>query len=147
MTVSAAMIARLRRMVNEPSDTTYDDAALTNVIERYPMTDARGVDPFYWDTSTDPPTQTAVVGWIDTYDLASAATDVWNEKASALAADTDELHEGRNYRYSQGYAQALRQAQFWAARRSIKTVKLIASPSRVRRGDAYIGNLPETDYP
>jgi hypothetical protein len=147
MTVSAAMIARLRRMVNEATTATYTDAALTTIIERYPMIDERGVNPYYWDTSTDPPTQTAVTGWIDTYDLASAASDIWNEKASVLSDEVDENHEGRTYTYSQIYAQALRQARFWHSRRSAKTVKLIATPSRIRRGDAYVGNLPETDYP
>lgn len=146
MTASAAMIARLRRMVNEAADAApYTDEELAEVIERHPLVDERGVDPYYLDPSTDPPQQVATVGWYPTYDLAAAASDIWNEKASLLAANTDELHEGRNYRYSQEYAQALKQAQFWAARRSAHTVKLIASPSRVRRGSAYVANLPESD--
>lgn len=146
MTATAALIARLRRMISEPTDAApYDDAALSEVIERYPMVDERGVSPYYYDTSTDPPTQVAVIGWYPVYDLAGAAAELWNEKAAAEAVNTDELHEGRSYRYSQTYAQYLKQAQFWAARRSARTVKLIASPSRLRRGDSYVGNLPEDD--
>ena len=57
MAATAAQIERLRRMVDEPDDTTYSDEAIKDYIEEYPLVDARGKEPYTWDTSTQPPTQ------------------------------------------------------------------------------------------
>ena len=40
---TAAQIARLRRMVAEPTEDPYDDDTLAAYIERYPLLDERGL--------------------------------------------------------------------------------------------------------
>jgi hypothetical protein len=144
MTASAALIERLRRMVAEPNNLTYSDATLSSYIERYPLVDQRGVNPYYLDTSTDPPTQVATVGWYPTYDLAAAAADVWEEKASAEADDVPMPHEGKVYEQTK-HGQYMKQARYWRSRRAATAVTLIASPSPNRRGDTWVFNLPESE--
>lgn len=143
MTATANDIARVRRMVNEPTTATYSDAAIAGMIELYPIADERGVNPYYYDTSTDPPTQVAVTGWYPTYDLYRAAADIWEEKAAAEVNDIDYLVEGGVHRHSQRYDHCMQQARFHRARAAMKTVHQIPAPSRNRRGDTYVGNLPE----
>lgn len=147
MTATASDILRLRAMIDEPTGDTYDDEALAEIIERYPLTDERGVDPYWIDTSTEPPQQVETTGWLPTYDLAAAAAEIWQRKASAAVSDIDMPHEDRNYRYSQRYDQYMRQARFYEARRSAKSAVLIASPSPNRRGtgSSVVGNLAEED--
>lgn len=143
---TAADIARLRRMVDEPTTTTYSDAALTDILEAYPLTDERGVDPYYYDTTTDPPTQVAVVGWYPGYDLHAAAADIWEEKAGALAEKYDWSDDfGKTNRYSQQYDQYRKQARQHMARRKASSGRLLASPTRNRRGLSAVGNLAEED--
>ena len=142
MTATAAMIATLRVRVAEPTNTKYTDAALTAYIERYPLVDERGVDPYYYDTSTDPPTQVGTVGWYPTYDLAAAAADIWEEKAAAEADEVAMPHEGRTYERTK-YEQYMKQARYWRARRAAGSITLIASPAPNRRGVSAIGNLAE----
>lgn len=149
MTATSQMILQVRRWTNEPTTVTYSDAALTALIEQYPLQDERGVDPYYYDTSTDPPTQVATVGWYPTYDLHAAAADVWDEKAAALADKIDRPHQqpisGYNYE-TQPRDFALKQAQRHRSLRVAQTGTLIQSPSRRRYGNAsWIGNLPEED--
>lgn len=143
MSATANDIARVRRMTNEPTTATYSDAAIAGMIELYPIPDERGVNPYYYDTSTDPPTQVAVVGWYPTYDLHHAAADMWEEKAGAEVNDIDYMVEGGVHRHSQRYDHCMQQARWHRSRASATATRLIASPSRNRRGDTYIGNLPE----
>ena len=56
MTVTAAMVARLRRMVNEPTEQSYTDAVLSDQIVEYPLPDSAGLE-------------SAATGWVPTYDL------------------------------------------------------------------------------
>lgn len=145
MTATAAMIAELRRMVDEPTTTTYSDVLLTTYIERYPLMDERGVDPYWYDTSTDPPTQTATVGWYPTYDLHRAAADVWDEKASAVAELYDFPTREGTFQHSRQYVAYKEKMRQHLARASARSAHLVASPSYNRRGDSFIGNLAE--YP
>lgn len=146
MTATAHDIARLRRMVDEPTATPYDDDALRDAIERYPLIDERGVEPYWYDTRTDPPTQVATRGWYATYDLHAAAAEIWGEKA-AVEADEYDYPLAENQpgvaRKSQVYEQYMRKARFHAARRTATTARLMPWPGPNRRGDAVIGNLPE----
>ena len=50
--VTATQIADLRRMVAEPTTTTYSDALLTATIEKYPLLDEQGEAPFTLGTQT-----------------------------------------------------------------------------------------------
>src|SRR5688572_12242958 len=129
MAATAAMIAELRRMVDEPTEATYDDDLLTIYIERYPLMDERGVDPYYYDTSTDPPTQTATVGWYPTYDLHAAAEAIWGEKASTVAELYDFPAREGTYQHSRQYQSYMGKARYHAARKSAKSAHLVASPS------------------
>lgn len=125
MTATAAMITRVRRMVNETDDTTYDDTAIQTYIEDRPLLDERGQEPYTFDTSTEPPTQTDNDDWIATYDLHAAAADIWEEKAATVAACFDFDADGGSYKKSQQYEMYLKQARWHRSRRSIKTITLI----------------------
>lgn len=148
MTASAAMITQVRAWVKEPTTTPYTDAEIRVFIERYPLTDERGVDPYWYDTSTEPPTQTATDGWYPTYDLHAAAADIWDEKAALLADTVDRPHQGPTpavHRETQPRDFAAQRARYHRSRRNVRSGKLIASPSRNRLGNSFVGNLAEID--
>lgn len=129
MSATAADIARLRRMVNESGTTTYSDDDLTDYIERHPVVDERGEEPYTWDTSTTPPTQDDNEDWIPTYDLNSAAADIWDEKAAIVAQDFDFDADGGRYNRSQVVEQYRRRAVYYRSRRMPRSIKLVMSPN------------------
>ena len=131
MAATAAQIAQLRRMVNEPDNTTYDDDAITAFIEAYPLMDERAEVPYTWDTSTEPPTQDDNDNWVATYDLNAAAADVWAEKAAVVAGDYDFRADGGQFTRSQVYGQFMRQSAYYRARRSPSTITLTMYPPPV----------------
>jgi hypothetical protein len=132
---TAGQIARLRRMVDEADETTYTDETLAEYIEERPSMDERGELPFEWDTSTEPPTQDENESWIETYDLAAAAADVWAEKAAVLAQDYDTNADGASLSRSQAYEQAMKQSRYWSSRRKPSTIALYPSPRPVPSED------------
>ena len=138
---TAAQIAELRRMCAEPTTTTYSDVALAAYIERYPLTDARGQEPYTWDVSTMPPSQLDNEAWVPTYDLHAAAADVWNEKAAALAHLYDFSADGGSYSRSQGVAQAQAQARYHLARRNLNTIRLTMADGPTAAN--FVINWPE----
>jgi len=115
MSATNGQIEQLRRRVNELTSAIYSDNALAEYIERYPLVDAYGYDP-----EDD--------NWTETYDLNAAAADIWGEKAAARADDFDFRADGGDYTRSQAYEQAMKQARYYQARRSFKTVTMQASP-------------------
>ncbi len=115
-------------MTNEPETTTYEDSDLSTIIETYPLTDARGEEPFTWDTSTSPPTMDTNEDWIVTYDLNAAAADVWEEKAAPLAQDYNYAADGARYDRSNAYEQAKKQARWFRSKRSANTFELEPAP-------------------
>ena len=147
MAATAEQIARLRRMVAESTDATYDDDALAEYIERHPLLDERGEQPYTWDTSTEPPTQEANDNWIATYDLHAAAADVWEEKAANVADSVDFGADGANYHLSQKYEQAMARVRYHRSRRSPQTHTMVKWPEERNSADLFpwIGNLPEPD--
>lgn len=148
MTATAAEIAQVRRMTAEPTTTTYSDAVIQGYIESYPLVDDLGTDPYYWDTSTTPPTQTATTGWIPTYDLHAAAAAIWEEKAATLADGYDFSTEGQSFTRSQAYEQAKKMARFHASQRQAKTMTQIMKPDENPDNRAvWIGNLAEPPDP
>jgi len=146
MAATAAQVAELRRMVNEPTGDTYDDDLLGGFIERYPLLDERGEAPYTWDTSTSPPTQDDNDDWVDTYDLHAAAADVWQEKAAAVVADFDFAADGAKYSRSQKYQQMMQMVRHHRARRALQTHTLVMFPEP-ENADArsWIANLAESD--
>jgi hypothetical protein len=104
MAASAAMIAEVRRLVNEPTTTTYSDVLITTFIETYPMIDSDGIAP----DETD---------WTAVYNLNRAAADIWEEKAAAVAEKFDYAAEGSSFKLSQISMQYLEMAKALRARR------------------------------
>lgn len=130
MGATAADIARLRSMTNEPAgQTTFSDAELQAVIERYPLPDPLGIEPYYIDASTTPPTQTLRTSWIPTWDIDAAAADVWEMKAGKVAEDFDSNADGANLSRSQRFDHYTKMASRYRSRRSVRTIKSIAAPT------------------
>jgi hypothetical protein len=127
MAATAAQIAEVRRMVNEPTTSTYSDVLITAIIERYPLLDELGSDPYTW-TAANPPVKTANAAWYPTYDLNAAAADIWDEKAAAVAALYDFKADGGDYTRSQMFSMYQKLGSHYRSRRSMKTTKLIKSP-------------------
>ena len=143
MAPTAAQIATLRRMVAEPTAATYSDALLTVFIETYKLLDERGEYPYTWSSAV-PPVQVANTNWVETYDLNAAAADIWEEKASAMAAKYSFSADRGNYQVSNAYEQMMKQARNYRARRAAKTMTGIKWPDEPDNSRlVWIGNLPE----
>lgn len=125
--VTAAQIATLRRMVDEPTTTTYSDDLLTTFIEAHPVMDELGNMPYTWTTATSPATKVVNVGWIPTYDLNAAAGDIWSEKAAALAKEYSFSADGGNYQVSEKLNQAQRMASYFQSRRSMRVIPIVGA--------------------
>jgi hypothetical protein len=122
MSASVAQIAQLRRMTAESGVETYDDDAMADYIEAYPLLDAEGRAPDDDD-------------WDATYDLHAAAADIWEEKAAAFAEEYDFSADGASYHLSQRYEQMMRQARFHRSRRSPRTATLVKWPEDTGASD------------
>lgn len=141
--VTAAQIADVRRMVAEPGITVYTDVLLTTIIERYPLLDVLGEEPFEW-TPGVPPTATANPEWIPTYDLHAAAADVWEEKAGGKVLEHDFSADGGNYARSQMYDMCMKQVRHHRARRAPTTARGFKWPEEPSvTFDSGIINNPE----
>jgi hypothetical protein len=127
------MITKVRGLTNELTTATYSDAALTTIIELYPLMDELGTEPYYWDYTTEPPTKVSNAAWLATYDLNAAARDVWEEKAAILSQDYDFKADGGDYTRSQAYEQAQKQARFFASKRSPSNIRLRPYPRPLPR--------------
>ena len=128
MSATAAMVEELRRMVNEPDATTYDDDALELYIERYPVMDFLGTKPWEADSSTRPPTLSENDDWIDTYDLHAAAADIWQEKGATVAEDYNITADGGSLSRGDVQNHYMQQARYHGARRKIKTITALVEP-------------------
>lgn len=131
MTATAAQIAHVRRMVAEPTLVTYDNDVIQAYIETYKLMDENGENPRVPST-LQPGVLFDNPDWTPTYDLNSAAADIWEEKASVLAQDFDFDADGGNYRRSQAYDQAMKQARHYRSRRSVRTVRQVPDILRDR---------------
>jgi len=146
MSATAAQIARLRRMVNEHDDTTYDDDLITEYIERSPLMDERCQEPYTWDASTEPPEQEVNESWVPTYDLNAAAADIWDEKAAAVVQDFNFSADGGRYDRSQVAEMYVKRAKYYRSRRAIRVTTPIAWPPKADEDVfPWIANLPEMD--
>ena len=124
MAATAAQVARVRAMVAESTEDIYDDDAITAFIEAHPLLDENGEEPTYLDFTTQPPTPTENDDWIDTYDLNAAAADIWEEKASVVASNTDFSDAGASYSCSQVFAQYKKQERSYRSKRSMNTARM-----------------------
>lgn len=120
MAATAAEIAKVRRMVVEPTPTTYNDAAIKGYIEAHPLPDDLGRRP--WTKTVlamNSLTETPATDWTPTYDLNAAAADIWDEKAAALVAN------GAIYETDSAHLQAMRQVRYYRSRRSPLTIEMV----------------------
>jgi hypothetical protein len=136
--VTAAQIAQLRRLIAEPTTTTYSDALLIDAIMLYPHMDEYGETQYDDDGYIN-------ADWTPTYDLNAAAADVWNEKASAVAHRVDFSADGGKYSMSNQFEQYMKQARYFRSRRMPSTARMVKSPQEwdSQSDDSWIGNLPE----
>jgi hypothetical protein len=128
MTVTADMILKLRRMINEPTATNYSDDVLEEYIEEWSCEDSFGIAPWTIDYSTIPPTYTDNADWFPTYDLNAAAAEIWEEKAAAIQDEFDFAADGGNYTRSQKYEQAIKQASRYKSRSKPKNLLMSKFP-------------------
>ncbi len=128
MAATDAMVTRLRRMVDEPNDDPYTADVLEGYIETYPLIDTLGTDPLEIDYTTTPPTVSERDDWIPTYDLNSAAADIWEEKAAAIAEDYDMTADGSTLQRSKRFEQYTKKCRYFRSRRSLKTIKMLVEP-------------------
>jgi len=135
MAASAEQIARLRRMVAEPTTATYTDDDLAAYIAAHPLMDANGRKQYVVQAlgTTVPPTADPL--WVPTYDLNAAAAEVWGEKAAALAANFDVNADGASMALSQKYAHACERARYYRARRAMRTITARPWPPESRETD------------
>ena len=144
MSVTAAMIARLRLIVNEPTDGgNYTDALMTAHISRYPCLDERGEKPYTF-TSDTPPAQDANENWIPTYDIYRAGADIWQQKASAVADQFKFGSDDQSFERNQIQEQYLKQARFCLSR-SRPTTMTAEISTEAHDPEWWVINLPEQD--
>jgi hypothetical protein len=118
-------------MISEATDATYTDADLATYIETYPVIDADGnaPDDADWDSSS--------------LDLNAAASTIWTEKAVTLAGNFDFTADSATFNRSQAYAQYMKMARFYNARRQPGTIQVVVSPKPTVV--EWIGNLAAED--
>lgn len=122
------------------------DYSIAAAIERYPLADALGRQPYAYDESTTPPTQEENTSWVPTYDLNAAAADIWEEIAAGYVGEFDFSTTDQRFDRSQKHAQAMKQVRYYRSRRvptSIVTTGVAKQDTG--RADSYIINLPEED--
>jgi hypothetical protein len=146
MAATTEQKAELRRLVAEPTTTTYSDVLIAAFIERYPVLDERGEEPYTLDSSTTPPSQDANESWIPTYDLHAAAADIWEEKAALLVSDFDFQSDEQGFKRSQKHDMAMKMVRYHRSRRIPTTMTAIPWPQPVVDRTPWIGNLPESDF-
>ena len=143
MTATATQISQIRRMVAEPTTTTYMDADIQRYIETYPVMDENGQLPYTMSSAT-PPARVVNPSWIASYDLHAAAADIWDEKAACLAVQYDYSAGASNFSRSQLYEQAQKQARYHRSRAMTKTMRAVKHPKEPAADTlVWIANLPE----
>ena len=128
MAATAAMAERLRRMVDEPTEDTYDNDLIDDYIEKFPLLDVLGTNPGDIDFSTTPPTISEADEWIPTYDLNAAAAEIWEEKAAAISDEFDFNADGGSFSRSKKYDQYMANSRRYSSKRSAKTIKQWPEP-------------------
>lgn len=133
--IPAADIARMRRMIAEPTADNYTDDVLSETIERYPIADVTGEQPLDEDGIANS-------AWTATYDMNAAAAELWAEKAATLATRFDFSADGASFQRSQAAAQARQMAAFYRSRRTARSARLAAALNPTTSND-WVGNLAE----
>lgn len=142
MAATAVQIARVQRMTDTTESSVYTGEVVAGYIERYPLLDERGEEPYTWDTSTSPPAQTENGDWIPTYDLNAAAADIWGEKAGGKVDDFTFGADGANYSLSDVIKHYQERERHYRSRRSARTIRAHMYPAPAF-SESVIGNLAE----
>lgn len=129
---AAADLERLRRMTGEGT-ATYTDILLVAAISRYPLPDVAGEWPLLTSGSAN-------TDWIATYDLAMAAADIWEEKASGIAGNYNFTADGATFNKLEVTKTYERNARKWRSRRHPGNYEARAYPGIVVT-ELWIGNL------
>ncbi len=116
MVATAQQVATLRRYVNEPTTATYDDVALADTIERYPVA--------YRDPTTGMRYEPGEQGWQPSYDLNAAAAEVWTEKAGLVAYQFNYSADGSRMDAGTVQQNYERMAQHYASKARPRSVKI-----------------------
>jgi hypothetical protein len=123
-TINPALVARLRRMVAEPTSATYDDDTLRQLIADAVVTDmatvgrAGGLGGVVDARYVPQPAQ---------FDLHVAAAIIWEEKVGALigAGTFDFSADGESFALSQKVQQYQQRLAYHLARRRVRSVRQI----------------------
>lgn len=144
MAASETQIDRVRAYCGGAGTRT--DEQIGDVIERYPLPDAFGTEPYTWDESSTPPSRSENTNWVPTYDLNAAAADIWEEIAAGYVGDFDFATNDQRFDRSQKHKQAMAQVRYYRSKRAPTSIKM-AGESKTDRGSnlGWIGNLPEVD--
>lgn len=103
--ITNLQIAQVRRMVNEPTDSTYTDVAISG----------------YYDTLNS--------------DINAVASEIWGEKASAIqATNYDFSADNASYKLSQTVDYAIERAKYYASRRNSTSSLWVKSPVETASG-------------
>lgn len=130
MAATTAQIDRLRRMCNEPFESSsYTNDDIESLIESYPLPDTDGNDPDDID-------------WTATYDLHAAARDVWEEKAAVVAQDYSYSADGATFSRSEVYNQYQKMVRYHNARRQAGSAKIFVAP---KESPLWQANLAEQE--
>ena len=102
------LIEQVRRMVAEPDSNVYTNEIVEKIIKRNAINDSDNRTP-------DNP------AWTPTYDLNATASDIWEEKAGAVADEIDFNADGGSFQRSQKFTMYMRQAARYRSKSVAKT--------------------------
>lgn len=128
----ADLIQDVRRMVAEPDATTYTNEAIERLIKNNAVSDESGRTP------ENP-------AWDATYDLNATASDIWEEKAGAVADEIDFSADGGSFQRSQKFAMYMRQAARYRAK-AVATSKTVAVDLLTKVNQLGWQDIPYKDW-
>ena len=115
MTIEPNDVSRLRRYIAEPTAATYTDEELTLLIKESALMDVDGKEP------SDP-------NWNPTYDVFKVASDIWLEKASAVADEFDFDSDGGRFNRSQKVEAYTKQSSYYRSRSKASSLQTKQRP-------------------
>ena len=123
--IAPALVARLRRMVAEPTTATYDDATLRQLIADVVVTDRATVARAGGEVGDV--VDVRYIPQPPQFDLNAAAAMVWEEKLAALvgAGTYDLSADGEKFALSQMVTQYEKQVAYYHSRQRVKSVRQI----------------------
>ncbi|HEX9923241.1 MAG TPA: hypothetical protein VGD99_11315 [Anaerolineae bacterium] len=127
--ISSDVLARLRKMIGEPTEATYTDDDLGLRLAQEPVKDLAGTTSFYLDELQLPPVLRLNTNWLPTYDLNRVAAEIWLEKAAACPSDQHDFStDGSSFSRSQIYDHYMQNYRTFNARRKARSRLILRSP-------------------